>query len=118
MIATVGIYVDNQQEALRFWTEQVGFEVHCSQPMGPEANWLEIGPKGAESCLVIYPKSMMKDWRECKSSVVFECADIQKTYEEMSSRGVKFPQEPKAMPWGPFALFQDRDGNEFGLRGK
>ena len=116
-IATVAVYVDNQQEALRFWTEQVGFEVHRSIPMGPTASWLEVGPKGAESCLVVYPKSMMNGWPERKPSVVFQCEDVHKTHEEMSSRGVKFTEEPKAMPWGQFAIFQDLDGNEFVLRG-
>jgi catechol 2,3-dioxygenase-like lactoylglutathione lyase family enzyme len=40
-IATVAVYVENQQDALRFWTEKVGFVVHRTQPMGPEASWIE-----------------------------------------------------------------------------
>ena len=115
-IATAAVYVDDQQAAERFWTEQVGMVVHHSQEMGPEARWLEIGPKQAESRLVIYPKSMMKDWAERKPSIVFECDDIRKTHEEMAARAVEFTEEPKKMPWGMFAIFQDPDGNEFVLR--
>lgn len=85
--------------------------------MGPHASWIEVGPPGAASCLVIYPKSMMEDWAERKPSIVFECENLQKTFEEMRDRGVKFTQEPKEMPWGPFAIFVDPDGNWFGLRG-
>jgi predicted enzyme related to lactoylglutathione lyase len=59
---------------------------------------------------------MMKDWNERKPSVVFECADIQKAYEEMSGRGVNFTQAPEQMTWGPFAMFEDNEGNWFGLR--
>ncbi len=76
-IATVAVYVDDQQSALRFWTEQVGFEQKKRMPMGPSGDWLEVGPSDAESCLVIYPKSMMEDWAERKPSIVFECAAIQ-----------------------------------------
>jgi predicted enzyme related to lactoylglutathione lyase len=117
-IATVAVYVENQEEALSFWTEKVGFVLHRSQSMGPNARWLEVGPEGAESCLVIYPKSMMEDWAERKPSVVFECGDIQEKYQEMSSRGVTFTEPPKQMHWGPFAMFLDTEGNWFGLRQK
>lgn len=92
--------------------------LHRSKPMGPAASWLEVGPEGAESCLVLYPKSMMKDWAERKPSVVFECDDINKTYREMASPGVQFTQPPKPMPWGLFAVFLDPEGNWFGLHEK
>jgi lactoylglutathione lyase len=116
-IATVAVYVENQQEALKFWTEQVGFELHHSAPMGPDASWIEVGPKGAQSMLVLYPRKLMPNWQELKPSIVFECEDIQKTYEEMKARGVKFLEEPKAMPWGTFTRFEDPDGNVYVLKG-
>lgn len=115
-IATVAVYVENQEAALKFWTEKLGFVVHSSRPMTPEVNWLEVGPQGAESRLVLYPKSLMKDWNERKPSVVFVCEDLNGKYEEMSSRGVVFTQPPAQMPWGPFAIFLDNEGNWFGLR--
>lgn len=115
-IATAAVYVEDQSAALRFWTEQVGFEVRREAAMGPDAKWIEVGPPGAKSNLVIYPKAMMEDWAERKPSIVFECADIQATYEEMSARGVNFTQAPREMPWGPFAIFVDEEGNWYGLR--
>ena len=84
--------------------------------MGPEAIWFEVGAKDAESCIVVYPRSKMENWEERKPSIGFECEDIQRAYEEMSARGVAFPQKPKVMRWGPFAVFRGTDGNEFGLR--
>jgi len=115
-IATAAVYTDDQDRATDFWTRQVGFDVQRKKSMTPDASWIEVGPKGAQSCLVIYPKSLMQDWRERKPSIVFECADLRGTYEAMRSRGVKFQQEPTALPWGPFAIFEDPDGNAFGLR--
>ena len=58
---------------------------------------------------------MMEDWAERKPSIVFECENIEQTFAAMRDRGVKFPQEPKAMAWGPFAIFVDNDGNWYGL---
>jgi lactoylglutathione lyase len=116
-IATVAVYTDNQQEALTFWTEKVGFVVHANHQMTPEASWLEVGPADAQTCLVIYPKAMMPNWQEQKAAIVFLCDDIDKTYQQMSANGVKFLEEPKKMQWGSYARFQDPDGNEFLLKG-
>lgn len=115
-IATSAVYVTDQDEAVRFWGEQVGFEIRRDLPMGPGARWVEMAPPGAESCIVIYPKSMMEDWAERKPSMVFECDDIEQTHREMADRGVEFSQEPKEMPWGMFAIFLDPEGNWYGLR--
>jgi len=68
-IATVAIYVEDQQKSLEFWTQKVGFEVRANHPMGPNANWIEVGPKNARSRLVIYPKVIMPDWPEKKPSI-------------------------------------------------
>jgi predicted enzyme related to lactoylglutathione lyase len=115
-IATAAVYVEDQEKAIEFWTKRVGFIVHREKPMGPAARWIEVGPAGGASCLVLYPKSMMQDWAERKPSIVFECADLQATYAELQSRGVEFAQPPTQMPWGPFAIFLDLDGNWYGLR--
>ena len=117
-IATAAVYVEDQEKAVDFWRNQVGFEVRVEKEMGPNAKWIEVGPKGAESCIVIYPRSMMADWAERKPSIVFESENLRDTHKEMSSRGVVFQQEPQDMPWGPFAIFLDIEGNWFGLRGK
>ncbi|MCM3556951.1 MULTISPECIES: VOC family protein [Brevibacillus] len=116
-IATVAVYVADQAKAREFWTEKVGFVVHRDEPMTPNASWLEVGPEGAESHLVIYPKAMMPGSEQMKASIVFECEDIDKAYQEMSQRGVIFLEEPKKMAWGSFARFKDADGNEFLLKG-
>jgi len=117
-IGTAALYVEDQQQALEFWTKSVGFEVRAEKEMAPGMKWIEVSPRGAESCLVIYPKSLMKDWAERKPSIVFECDDVQQTYDEMRKRGVEFQQEPQDLPWGPFAIFLDNEGNIFGLRQK
>src|SRR5688500_6177822 len=90
----------------------------CSTPGKPNcATWPSSEPSKSccKSCLVIYPKSMMPDWAERKPSIVFDCENVQETFEELKARGVQFTQEPKAMPWGPFAIFVDGDGNWYGL---
>ncbi|MEH7332377.1 VOC family protein [Neobacillus drentensis] len=116
-IATVAVYVDDQQKAKEFWTEKVGFEVKAEFPMGPNAFWLEVAPANAQSHLVLYPKAMMPGHDSMKASIVFNCEDVMGTYEKMKANGVVFKDEPKEMQWGTFVHFSDEDGNEFLLKG-
>lgn len=116
-IATVAVYVGDQQKAKEFWTSKVGFDVKAEFPMGPNAYWLEVGPTNAQSQLVIYPKSMMQGHENLKASIVFVCEDVLGTYEKMKANGVVFKDEPKEMQWGTFVQFIDEDGNEFLLKG-
>jgi len=117
-IATVAIYVADQKAALEFWTEKIGLAVRRSHSIGLDVSWIELCEHGADTCLVLYPRSMMQDWAERKPSLVFECGDIQRKYQDLSGRGVLFTQPPKELPWGMFAIFQDTEGNWFGLREK
>ena len=116
-IATSDVYVTDQDAAVQSWGKQVGFEIRRDLPMGSEARWIEMAPPDAESCIVIYPKSMKEDWAERKPSMVFECEDIGQTHREVTGRGVEFAQEPKVLPWGMFAIFLDPEGNWYGLQG-
>ena len=63
-IATVGVYVDDQKKALQFWTDKIGFELRKSIDMGNGMTWMEVGPTGADSCLVLYPKKRMTNLAE------------------------------------------------------
>ncbi len=116
-IATVGIYVEDQQKALKFWTEKVGFELRNNIDMGNGMTWMEVAPIGAESCLVIYPKTLMTNFAELKPSIVFICDNIEEVCSTLKQNGVTFPDELSTMGWGKFASFKDEDGNEFGLKG-
>ncbi|CAH0345275.1 VOC family protein [Bacillus sp. CECT 9360] len=118
-IATTAVYVEDQQKAKAFWTEKVGFDIFAEKQMGPPGSfWLEVGPKGAGTALVIYPKSMMTNWAELKPSIVFLTDDIKETYQTMKDNGVVFEGELNEMQWGTFATFKDEDGNSFLLKGK
>jgi len=114
-VATVAVYVADQDESLRFWTEQVGFELRAERSMG-NARWLEVAPPGAASALVLYPKAMMPDWETRRPSVVFAVDDIEATCSRLAGSGVSFAKPLAEMPWGEFASFVDPEGNEFGLR--
>jgi lactoylglutathione lyase len=116
-IASASIYVDNQEKALEFWTNKAGFEIRKDMSMGPNMRWIEVSSKSAETVLVLFPKKCMPNHEDMKPSLVFECEDIDKTYETMKNNGVQFEGEPVVMGFGKFTSFYDESGNKFGLRG-
>src|SRR5262249_17771089 len=78
-IKTVAVYVGDQQQALDFYTQKLGFEVRRRQTLGPQGDWIEIGPPGSQTGLVLYPRALMPAWKELKPSLVFQCENVEAT---------------------------------------
>ena len=119
---SVGIYVSDQDRALEFYRDKLGFEVHQDTPMGEsgppgheEKRWIEVSPKGAETLVILYTPPGMEDRIGGFSNIMWDTDDIQATYEELEAKGVEFTQPPSQQGWGWWAQFKDPDGNEFGM---
>jgi len=112
----VGIYVHDQEKALDFYANKLGFEVLANEPYGDGARWIEVAPRGAQTRLALSrPPAGMEGRIGTFSQIIFTCENVRATYEEMRSRGVTFTQEPDEQPWGTHAQFVDPDGNSFVL---
>ncbi len=115
----VSIYVSDQDRALAFYTDTLGFEKLADAPygddMGGTGRWIEVGPKGAETGFVLSTAEGTDSGVGGLSDVVFDSDDIQATYEDLTAKGVEFTQAPSKQAWGWWAQFKDSEGNEFGL---
>jgi predicted enzyme related to lactoylglutathione lyase len=109
----VTIPVTDQERALKFYTEQVGFAVITDQPFGDGMRWIELEPPGAETRVVLFTADAHKLLIGTPSNITFGTDDVRKTYTEMKARGVEFTGPPTEQPWGTFAQFRDPDGNTF-----
>ena len=114
----VSVYVSDQDRALAFYTQKLGFTVVTDQPMGPGARWIELRIPGAETGVVIAKPFQPENIVGAFMNMAFVADDVQKTYEELSARGVEFRQPPKTERWGTSAIFKDPDGNSFVLSTK
>jgi len=112
-IKTVAVYVEDQQKALDFYTQKLGFEVRRRQSLGPQGDWIEVAPSSGQTGLVLYPRALMPAWKELKPSVVFQCDNVEATCKELAAKGVSITGQPRVMGWGIYAKFADLDGNEF-----
>ena len=105
----------DQDAALSFWTEKVGFRVATDQPMGPGKRWIELAIPGAETGVVLFTPDGHEDRIGTFFNGSFSCDDVDYTYRQMSAKGGEFEGPPEKQAWGTFAKFKDPDGNTFVL---
>jgi predicted enzyme related to lactoylglutathione lyase len=111
------IEVEDQDRALEFWTETMGFTLIQDAPYGEE-RWLEVKTPDGSVVLVLSVRRgdppAAPDMLPT-SNVFFYCHDLARTYEELRARGVEFPQPPIRQPFGWWSMFEDSEGNRFAL---
>ena len=127
-LAHATIYVTNQDDALKFYTEALGFEVRADFTMDG-FRWLTVAPKAQKELEIVLlePKpgfmfdeesvSMLRTLlaKGVMGAGVFETSDCKSTYNELVKRGVEFTSEPTEKPYGIEATFKDNSGNWFSL---
>lgn len=118
-VATVGICVTDQDAALRFYTEKLGFEVRKNVDL-PGFKWFEVAPPGGQTTLVLTGAQGYPSYDASRvgtyTQVAFHTGDIRAVHETYAERGVRFTNEPRhEEPGYWFASFVDQDGNEFYL---
>jgi predicted enzyme related to lactoylglutathione lyase len=110
----VSIPVIDQDRALAFFTEKLGFRVTTDQPFNEKQRWIELAIPGAETGVVLFstpggpqPGGFMNLslWTE----------DVEETAKTLKARGVTFVSEPKKESWGTSAIFKDSEGNSYVL---
>jgi len=125
----VTVYVLDQEEALEFYTNKLGFEVRTDATMDGGYRWLTVGPKDQPDFEIILtePKpgyildeaganqvrELVKQGK--LGGGVFDTPNCQATYEELSAKGVEFMGPPKKQSWGTATVFRDNSGNWFSL---
>jgi predicted enzyme related to lactoylglutathione lyase len=114
-IKFASIPVSNQDRALAFYTDQLGFRIHTDKPFDDKQRWIELSIPGADTGVVLFTPKGHEDRIGGFSGISFHCQDLQKTYDELVAKGVEFAGPPKKEPWGSFVMLKDPDGNQFVL---
>ena len=111
----VGIPTRDQERALEFYTAKLGFKVHTDQPFSESQRWIELKIPGGETNVVLFTPDGHEDRIGTFFNGTFGCDNVEKTYEELKSRGVEFDGQLQKAEWGSFVTFRDPDGNQFVL---
>ena len=120
------LFVLDQDKALDFYVNKLGFQKKMDMPMGPGMRWLTVGPATQDLEIVLMPvvpgmidktvgqvKTLLN--KGVMGAGVFETDNCRATYEDLKAKGVEFKSEPKEQPYGIEALFSDGVGNWFSL---
>ncbi len=114
-IKFVSVPVANQDVALAFFTEKLGFKVATDQPFDGKQRWIELMIPGAETGLVLFTPDGHEERIGGFQPLSFQCDDAMATGAVLKAKGVEFVQEPKREHWGTSAIFKDVDGNQYVL---
>jgi predicted enzyme related to lactoylglutathione lyase len=130
-IANAQLWVHDQDEALAFYTQKLGWEVRSdvTMPEMGDFRWLTVGPVGQDDFSVVLmavpgQPVMEPETRQqvldlaakgFAGTVFLTTDDCRASYEELKSRGVEFSEAPEERPYGIDAGFRDPSGNSFRL---
>jgi predicted enzyme related to lactoylglutathione lyase len=130
-ISNAQVYVHDQEEALAFYTQKLGWEVRAdvTLPEMGDFRWLTVSPPGQEDFAVVLmaipgppvfeeeTAAMLREVvsRGVASPIFLSTDDVQASYEELKKRGVEFVDAPEERPYGIDSSFRDPSGNHFRL---
>ena len=129
-VANAQVWVHDQDEALDFWTNKVGFEVRqdITLPELGDFRWLTVGAPGQDVSITLMaipgPPVMDEDTKGgveelmakgFAGTVFLTTDDVRASYEELKGRGVEFTEAPSERPYGIDSEFRDPSGNAFRL---
>lgn len=118
-IKLTSVYVDDQEKALRFYTEVLGFTKKADFSQGP-FRWLTVAspeePDGTELQLALNDNPAAKAYQQAifqqgQPAAMFYTDDVQSDYERIKARGAEFITPPTKFPWGLMAMLNDTCGN-------
>jgi phosphoserine phosphatase RsbU/P len=119
-IHSVVIFVANMDRSLRFYVDQLGFDLVADTQI-PIGRWVAVAPSDGTTLLVLV--SPEPDSQEFKligrsRNVVLVSEDVVANFQEWSKRGVQFRRPPRTQTWGGMDTnFEDPDGNSLSLVG-
>jgi predicted enzyme related to lactoylglutathione lyase len=130
-IANSQLWVHDQDEALAFYTEKLGWEVRAdvTLPELGDFRWLTVGPANQPEFSVVLmaiPGAPVLDdstadqvrdlmGKGFAGTLFLTTDDVHASYEELRGRGVEFTEEPEERPYGIDSGFRDPSGNSFRL---
>ncbi len=132
-VHAVNIYVRDQDRSLRFYTEQLGFDLAFDAQLPHGDRWVAVAPPDGSALLALIaprPESRSYQLIGRPTGIVFVTDDVLAKYAEWRARGVQFRYTPRlrrvkyereseapAVWGGVFTHFTDLDGNSFALAG-
>ena len=121
-IAHIALVVEDYDDAIKFYTEKLGFNLIEDTVLSETKRWVLVAPKGAADCCLLLAKAANE---EQKSRIGNQTGgrvflflftdDFYRDYNKMIANDVKFVRDPKEEDYGTVAVFEDLYGNQWDL---
>jgi len=118
-IKLTSVYVDDQEKALRFYTDVLGFAKHADFSQGP-FRWLTVAapeePEGTQLQLALNDDPAARTYQQAmfqrgQPAAMFYSDDVEADYERIRARGAEFTMPPTAVTGSTIAMLKDTCGN-------
>lgn len=125
-VTHVTVYVRNDDEALAFFTDKLGFKKKMDSPMGPGGpRWITVTPAGQSDFEVILfnPSTWFKG-EEARiateqigrqAMIILDSDDIDADHRALTAAGITIDRGVRDLPWGRDLVFRDLYGNQYNL---
>ena len=121
-IAHIALVVDDYDEAIKFYTEKLGFTLLEDTPQSETKRWVLVAPKNSDGCQLLLAKavgdeqtSRIGNQTGGRVFLFLRTDDFWRDFEIYVSKGVKFVRDPKTEDYGTVAVFADLYGNLWDL---
>lgn len=125
-VTHITVYVRNDDEALAFFTDKLGFKKKMDSPMGPGGpRWLTVTPPGQSDFEVtLFNPSTWFKGEEARiaseqigrqAMIILASDDIDADYRALKAAGITIDSGVRDLPWGRDLVFRDLYGNQYNL---
>jgi catechol 2,3-dioxygenase-like lactoylglutathione lyase family enzyme len=112
-IGLVAVPVADQDKAIEFYVDKLGFEKRADVPFAGSYRWVEVAPQGAETTIALAPPPEGKEAGNRETGIALQTTDIEGIYADLKERGVDVDAEISRMgdPVPPMFWLRDPEGN-------
>jgi catechol 2,3-dioxygenase-like lactoylglutathione lyase family enzyme len=121
-LAHIALVVDDYDEAIRFYTEQLNFDLLEDTKLSETKRWVLVAPPASRGCCLLLAKAATKEQKSRVGDqtggrvfLFLHTEDFWRDFNRMKEKGIHFVREPKEEAYGTVAVFRDLYGNLWDL---
>jgi catechol 2,3-dioxygenase-like lactoylglutathione lyase family enzyme len=121
-IGHITLLVEDQDEALKFYTDKLGFQKRQDTVIAEKTRWVTVSPRGQTDLELTFVVANTEPKRKAVGKqagdhvfLTLETDDCRKEYKALKAKGIKFYRKPQVQSWGVDVVLEDLYGNLFDL---
>lgn len=123
-ISMLALLVRDYDDAIRFFTNSLGFELLEDTPQADGKRWVRVAPRGGKGSALLLARAATPEQQRAIGNqsggrvfMFLQSGDFDGDYRHMKSQGVRFTEEPRLEKYGKVVVFLDLCGNKWDLIG-